>query len=230
MKPLKKLFFTAILSVTWSCASAQVTYDYHVGLQSTFLTSDSIKSTPGFGIEFGGHSEAKISPRFDFISSTSIYFSQFNVTGYSFIASLTSFDTSYSNTAETYYKVGLNYSLGAAFYIIPDKFSVSASIAAAANDIVYTGTNQDNFIGAHRGNYPAARAGDLAGFNIDYGPRVGLRYRLPKVAFSLEYFKGFGNITPNDKFRTTMNDVVLGIHFFIREYSIAKPYQNKLSK
>jgi len=230
MKPFKKFLFTVILSVTWSVATAQVTYDYHIGLISTFLSSDSLKSTPGFGIEIGGHSQARISPRFDFISTTSIYFSQFSVTGYGFSIASSSFDTTYKNSSESYNKIGLNYSLGAAYYIIPDKFNVSLSIAVAANDIMYTGTNQDNFIGAHQGNYPAARAGDLAGFNIDYGPRIGLNYRLPKVAFSLEYFKGFGNITAGDPFRTTMNDVVFGIHFFIREFSIAKPYQNKLSK
>ena len=226
---LKKIFFVSSFALMTFMAKGQAVADTHIGLYSTFLSSDSLKSSPGLGLELGARSQAKINSRFDFFTDYSIYLSTFSVTGYSFSEDA-SFNPIIKKTSSSFYKVGLNYSAGVDYFIVPDQFSVGAGLGIAVNYVI-AGNNADS-LGAAPSlpatSAPIARAGDLQKFNFDYGVHINAIYRLSKVQFSLDYFKGFSSLTSG--FNTTMNDIMIGVHFHLRDFSYAKPYQNKLTK
>ena len=231
MRPLKRLFFILTFSFAASIASGQGLYDIHVGLYSTFLSSDSLQSVPGIGLEIGARSQAKISPRFDFYTTCSIYGASFGVVGYKYSVDA-NFNPSMVRFTSNFIKLGLNYSAGVDFFIVPDKFSVGLGPAIALN--YYIAENVEDPLGAIRIDpitkvpEPLATAASLEQFNFDYGARLNFIYRLPKVQFSLEYFHGFSSLTST--YNTSATDIMLGLHFNLKEISHAKPYQNKLIK
>ena len=230
MIPLKKILFVSSFTLMTFMASGQALTDIHIGLYSCFLSSDSLKSTPGPGLEIGARSQARISRRLDFFSTYSVYFATFNVNGYHYTEDA-SFNPIVKNTSPTFDKIGLNYAVGIDYYIIPDKFSVGAGIGIAVNDIIGEAPLIDS-LGAVPTSVQTMRSTaqvtDLEHFNFDYGVHANLIYRLPKVQFSLEYFKGFSSLTSG--YNSSMNDIMLAVHFHLRDISYAKPYQNKLTK
>jgi|GEM_PF-2769420 len=232
MRPFKNLLFITTFLFTTGLASGQVLYDMHVGLYSTFLSSDSLKASPGIGLEIGARSQAKISPRFDFFSTYSIYGASFGIPGYTYALD-GNFNLNTANVIANFIKLGLNYSLGVDYFIVPDQFSVGVGPAIALNYYILT-TTEDVFLGPIHVDPQTLRplsttsASNLSTFNFDYGARLNFIYRFPKVQLSLEYFHGFSSLTPT--YNTSANDIMLGLHFNLKEISHAKPYQNKLIK
>ena len=231
MKPFKDIFLILIFLFSTSLTIGQSLIDTHAGFYTTFLSSQALQSVPGIGLEVGKRSQAKMSPRFDFFSDYAIYFTSFGIKGYT-VTETGVFDTVVTHTTSTFYKVGLNYALGVDYFILPDQLSIGAGPALSLNDVLLAPGSNRALLGTVPrdavATAPATTTDQMGGFLIDYGVHINVVYRLPKVQFSISYFKGFNSLTTG--FSTTSNDIELAVHFNLMESSFAKPYQNKIVK
>jgi hypothetical protein len=233
MKPIKFFMVFLALSLVSRVSSAQLSGDYHTGPYLSFLSSSQLKSSPGFGWEFGVNRQTRIGYRFEILNEEYIYYTSFGINSYT-AGSDANGNLVYSKSVTGFGKFGGNYMLGVNFHIIPDKFCVNAAFAVAVNEIINNASSGDPILGTPPdvpGGPTGTHATELNGFLFDYGLNLGASYRVGKVQFTLRYFKGFANLPGlPDGTSATMNDLTIGIHFGLREFGFAKQYQNKLVK
>jgi hypothetical protein len=210
--------------------SGQSIVDMHTGIYSTYFSSSSFKSAPGFGLEFGGHSQGKLSRFLDLFSDFYVYYTSFSVTGSNYTPTDTTLPP--ANATTKLGKLGLNYTIAFNGYLVPDKLSLQAGGGIAFNDISVIGVPNANNLDILDDNPVNASLliKNLAGYKFDYGLRFGLCYRLPKAQICVGWFRGLKNITQGTNMNTTTNDLMFSVHFSLTEKSIAKPYQNKRIK
>jgi len=231
MKMLKKIMFIGLL--LWMplvTLAQQTSWNYSAGLSSILLLSNKISGLPGIGLQAGATQRTNLTRKLEIMSEFNIYFGGTGIGAWALPYPNGTTTPTWSPSVENFFYEGVNYALGLNYDLVPNEISISAEGFIGYSGLLHIDLSDKpssySLIDPAKNN--SYNSDLFAG--LDYGVCLGGTYWLgDNNGISLRYHIGFSNFTPDlQGAKTSPNTIFVSYCYLLRDFSMSKPYKNKL--